>query len=85
MTPIPALVPPEVFKDMLLKYGYRVEEENEDRWTLFKMDSVRPVITLPKRGKVLAVDIMMGILNQIRMDNGTYFRFLREVTSQASR
>lgn len=38
-----------------------------------------PVIVVPKRGDLVAVDVMMSILHKLEMDNGTYLNLLSQV------
>ena len=70
---------PEIFKEILVKYGYSVEMETEYNWTLFKNDAARPIITVPKKGDLLSISIMMEILEQLKMDNKTYFDLLNSI------
>jgi len=72
-------VPPQIFKEILVKYGYSVEMETEYNWTLFKNDAARPIITVPKKGDLLSISIMMEILEQLKMDNKTYFDLLNSI------
>lgn len=74
-----APIPPLLLKDLLLRYGFVIELETEHNWTLFKKDAPRPVLTIPKQGDLVSVTIMMGILDQLKMDNGTYFDLLNQV------
>jgi hypothetical protein len=74
-----ACVSPETFKAILEKCGFCVDEETEYNWTLLNKDALLPVISLPKKGKLLSVSIMMEILDLLKIDNGTYFKLLDEV------
>ncbi len=64
---------------MLEKHGCSVEHESEYNWTLFKGDAKQPVINVPKKGNVLAVNIMMEILDQLEINNKTYFDLLKQM------
>ncbi len=66
---------------MLQKYGFEVVAEDEFNWCLFKQEGARPVITLPKEGDLVSLDIMMSILNQLKMDNATFFDLLKKASS----
>jgi hypothetical protein len=69
-------VTPEKFKDLLVRYGFTVTKTTEHNWTLFKADAARPVITLPRHGELVSLTIMMGVLDQLKIDNSTYFSLL---------
>ena len=79
----PAITPisPVILKTILEKDGFHVERETETNWTLFKEDSPCPVIIVPKKGKLVSVTVMMGILAQIQMDNKKYFSLLKQVNN----
>lgn len=78
---MPALAPiaPVQFRDLLMRYGFSVQKETEHNWTLFKADAPRPVVTIPKHGESVSLAIMMSILDQLKMDNSTYFDLLNEI------
>jgi len=78
MTPALSPVSPQVMKALLEKDGFRVSRETEFHWTLFKENASMPVIVVPKKGDLLALDVMMGILDMIKMSNGRYAELLRE-------
>jgi hypothetical protein len=77
--PAPKPVPPEVFKDVLLKHGFEIKEEDQYNWMLFKEDSSFPVIGVPKIGELIALDTMMGILDIIEMNDGTFFELISQI------
>ena len=79
MPPALAPIPPIVFKELLEKDGFSVELETEYNWTLCKEAPLTLVITLPKKGRLVSVTVMMGILEQIKMNNKTYFDLLKKV------
>jgi len=79
MSPALTPIPPNKFRAILEKTGFRIERETEYNWTLFKIDSPRSVIVLPKKGELVSLTVMMGILDQIKMDIKTYFDLLRQV------
>ena len=68
-----------MFKTILEKDGFHVDMETEVNWTLFKEDSPYPVINVPKKRKLVSVTVMMGIFDQIQMDNKKYFSLLKQV------
>ncbi len=78
---MPALcpIPPDIFKALLENYGFLVEKESEHNWTFFKDDAPQPVIILPKKGELLSVDVMTGILNQLKINNKEYFELLDSI------
>lgn len=71
--PAPAPVSPEAFKNMLIRYGFTVARETEHNWTLFKADAPRPVLPIPKHGERVSLTIMMPILDELKIDDATYF------------
>jgi hypothetical protein len=79
MSPALAPIPPRQFKAILEKAGYSVESETKYNWTLFKADAPVPVIVLPRKGKLVSVTVMMGVLDQISMNITTYFTFLKQI------
>jgi len=79
---VPALAPvsPKTFKAMLQRYGFEVAAEDDFNWCLFKREAPRPVIIVPKEGDLLSLDIMMSIVDQLKMDNKTFFDLLQRVS-----
>lgn len=77
----PAITPvsPDILKAILEKDGFRIDRETEFNWTLFKDESPCPVIVLPKKGKLVSVTVMMGMLAQTKMDNKKYFSLLEQL------
>lgn len=77
----PAITPvsPDILKAILEKDGFRIDRETEFNWTLFKDESPCPVIVLPKKGKLVSVTVMMGMLAQTKMDNKKYFSILEQL------
>jgi len=76
--PIPAPVPPQIFKQLLERYGYDMIKEDAGNWHFAKGENDRPIL-LPKTGEVVLVDVMSNILHKTKMDNGTFFRLQEEV------
>lgn len=78
---VPAITPvsPDILKAILEKDGFRIDRETEFNWTLFKDESPCPVIVLPKKGKLVSVTVMMGMLAQTKMDNKKYFSILEQL------
>ncbi len=78
---VPAIAPvfPHIFKAILEEDGFSVKMDTEANWTLFKASSPCPVIVLPKKGKLVSITIMMGILAQLKMNNREYFSLLKQV------
>jgi len=79
MVPAITPVPPHILKAVLEKDGFSVKMDTEANWTLFKASSPSPVIVLPKKGKLVSITIMMGILAQLKMDNKKYFSLLEQI------
>ena len=78
----PALTPvtPTQLRDILIDFGYEIEQESDLNWCLIKKkhgevtDSEAPII-LPKEGERVAVDVMMNaLLVQARMPLDVYWR-----------
>ncbi len=80
---MPALapIPPDTLKRILELSGYELIEEDKYNWVLAKGSDELPV-TLPKRGQLVAVDVMMNILDRTKMDNKTYFDLLAEALAE---
>lgn len=74
---MPALAPvaPEVLLKILKQASYIVIAEDEFNWSIARGDADAPLI-IPKRGKLVSVEIMMDALDKAKMDNATYFDFL---------
>lgn len=79
MSPAVRPISPLILKAILEKDGFRVDMETKANWTLFKKDSPCPVINVPRKGKLVSVTVMMGIFDQIQMDNKKYFRLLKQI------
>lgn len=71
------LIPPEVLKEVLFKYAYELIDHDDYNWVLRRGEELPLVI--PKRGDLVAREIMENALNQSKMNNATYFRFLKQV------
>jgi hypothetical protein len=82
-------VPPWAMKEILLLFGYRVIAEDEYNWVLSNTqdhlgiaepgaEENEPLI-LPKRGELLALDVMMDTLIKAKLDYHTYFALKAKV------
>ena len=69
---------------VLEAYGFVLEEEDDYNWALHKEGAVRPVVVVPKDGEFVSVSLMMGILNQLQINDGTYFDLLNQVNGGAA-
>jgi hypothetical protein len=80
---VPALTPisPKTFKDLLIKYGYKLELETPLNWSLYRENAPVPIIHVPKRGDVISVAVMMGVLERLKIDNAEYFRLLQNISN----
>jgi hypothetical protein len=74
-----APIPPVLLKEILEKDGFVLDRETAYNWTLFKKNAAIPVMNVAKKGKLVSVDVMMGILDQLKMDNARYFELLNQV------
>jgi hypothetical protein len=77
-------LPPKTLKAVLEAYGFAVEEEDDFNWALHKEGAPRPVVIVPKDGELVSLSLMMGILDQLNIDNGTYFNLLNQVNGGAA-
>jgi hypothetical protein len=79
--PAIACIPPWAMKEMLELFGFQVIVEDEYNWVLSETKDHLGVATatekepiiLPKRGDLLALDVMMDTLIKSQMDLHTYF------------
>jgi hypothetical protein len=77
---MPALAPvaPEVLKRILELRGYKLLEDGQRNWLMGRDDHEKP-LTIPKRGKVVTLPVIMNALDHAQMDNATYFALLAAV------
>ena len=74
-----APVPPIVMRRMMEVYGFVMRDEDEFNWVLFR-SATEQIITIPKEGDLVSLTVMMGLLDKLKIDNGTYFRLLKLAT-----
>ena len=76
----PALHPvsPDTLKRILEEDGFHVAMETDYNWTLFKKEAPMPVIVIPRKGELVAVDVMMSILDHLKINNARYFELLKK-------
>jgi hypothetical protein len=86
--PAIACIPPWAMKEILTLFGFLVIAEDEYNWVMSKtkdhlgvaeVDEKEPII-LPKRGELLALDVMMTTLINAKLDLHTYFALKAKVT-----
>lgn len=79
--PAIALIAPITLKNLLLRYAFDVASEDDYNWVLVRGGGEAPVelLTIPKKGKKVSMEIMERALQVAKMDNTTYFRLLGEV------
>ena len=82
---MPALAPvaPDIFRRILELYGYKTVQEDEYNWALARNAKDIPLI-IPKKGKLVALDIMMDALDKAKMDNGTFFTLKEAAQGKAA-
>ena len=80
--PAPAPTSPVGFKEVLERFECEVVKESDYNWVLKTKEPSRPLITIPKKGDVISLSIMMSVMDMLRMDNGTYFRLKGEVEGE---
>jgi hypothetical protein len=61
---------------MLEAYGFVLREEDEHNWALYRAAS-ETVIVVPKAGELVSLEILMSILDELGIDNATYFHLLK--------
>jgi hypothetical protein len=79
--PVPRSVPPPVFKEMLILWGWKVIAEDEFHWVFAQGDNDEPII-LPKEGEFIAVDVMMNTMITTKMHLGAYLALKRQVIGE---
>jgi hypothetical protein len=84
--PAVACIPPIAMKRILELRGYRIVSEDEFNWVMepskYEAGSLQEPITLPKRGALLAVDIMMDTLIKTKTDLQMYFSLKEKALEQ---
>lgn len=80
MPPALAPIPGWALKDILIEYGFKVSFEDEYNWILDepKQPDVEPIV-IPKKGEVVALDVMMDTIINARIPYGTYFALKAKV------
>ncbi len=91
--PAVACIPPWAMKEILEHFGFGVIAEDEYNWVLSETKNhsgvavpgeLEPII-LPKRGDLLALDVMMDTLIKAKMDLHTYFALKAKVLGTLDR
>lgn len=78
-----ACVPPDVLKLILEKKGYKVKRETKYNWTLVaEMSEESEPIVIPKRGNLVALEVMMGTLVAAHILPGDYFTLKAKVEAE---
>jgi len=82
---MPALAPvtPDAFRRILELHGYHIVQDDEYNWVLARDSKDVPII-LPKKGSLVALDVMMDALDRAKMDNGTFFALKAEAQGKAA-
>jgi hypothetical protein len=71
-----APIPTYLLKAILELDGFKVAAEDSLNWVLVKeVGEVLPII-IPKVGKLVAVDLLMGALHKAQMNDARYFELL---------
>jgi hypothetical protein len=83
-----ACVPPEVLKRILELKGYKLKRETKYNWTFVlpgaPEDDPRTVV-IPKRGDLVAVEVMMGTLVAAHILPGDYFILKAQVDAEVKK
>lgn len=81
--PAVACIPPIAMKKILELRGYRVVTQDELNWAMepikYESGQIQEPVILPKRGALLAVDIMMDTLIKTKTDLHMYFTLKEQV------
>jgi len=79
-----ACVPPEILKLILEKKGYKVKRETKFNWTMVAVtdEDESEAIVIPKRGDLVALEVMMGTLVAAHILPGDYFTFKAQVEAE---
>ena len=77
-------IPPALLKRVLELAEYKVITEDKHNWLLAKFDHDVPII-LPKRGQLVAVDVMMNTLASANLPPGAYFPLRDKALAEAAR
>lgn len=56
-------------------YRFSLWGEDEYNWVLYRVAS-ESIATIPKKGELLSLNIIMRIIRELGMDNEAYFRLL---------
>jgi len=81
--PAIACIPPWAMKKILELRGWKVVSEDEYNWTMettkYDGPTMPEPIILPKRGRLLALDVQMDTLIKTKTDLHTYFLLKEQV------
>ena len=76
---MPALapIPPRVLKDVLVRDGWSIYDEDSYNWILTKGNQILPPV--PKRGGVVAMEVHEHLLGAAGIPLDRYFKLLKEI------
>jgi hypothetical protein len=72
-------VPPDDLRAIFERHGYRLIDETDFNWILYKESVSHPIIPLPKRGPCVSLQVMDNVLFQAEMSDQTYLRLKEEI------
>lgn len=75
--PAVAPIPPRVLKDVLVKDGWFIYDEDPYTWILTKRNLILPPV--PKRGAVVAMEVHEHLLCAAGIPLDRYFKLLEEI------
>jgi hypothetical protein len=80
MSPAVAPIPPRALKDILCLHGYTLIAEDEYNWSLTdKTQEKSEPIIIPKIGDLVALDVMMQVLIDTKLNLNIYFALKERV------
>ena len=74
-----APIPGRTLKAMLQADGYSVKHEDDENWTMDRGQDDE-ILSIPKYGDVLAMDVMGSLLDKAKINDRKYFDLLARVS-----
>lgn len=80
-----ASVPPKILCEMLRRAGYSLIKESPYNWIYYK-DGITdfPLLNVPKRGKLVALQVLETLLFNAGIDDAKYLVWKSELAGPAS-
>ena len=74
-----APIPGRILKAMLVLDGYSVKHEDDENWTMDRGPDDE-ILSIPKYGDTMALDVMGSLLHKARINDRKYFDLLARVS-----